>query len=340
MLTSRQILQTLCDGQYHSGEKLASQFGVSRTAVWKHFEQLRQSGLTIISSRGKGYRLHDRIELLDRDIILSLLDPATSALMSRFQLEFSVGSTNALAMTGLNDGTAVGRGTVIVAEQQLAGRGRRGREWVSPLGHNIYFSLGWRFVSGVSALQGLSLAIGVIMAELLDALGFADVSLKWPNDLVWRGRKLGGILVEMTGDADGPCAVVAGVGLNVTMSSASDANVDQPWVDLLEIGGGGHQSRPEAGAHAPVKNRVVAAMMNRLLPAFADFESSGFADYIARWQSRDCLLGCDVVLSMGSERVIGHYLGVNTDGSIAIKTATGMKVFSGGEVSLRAHADS
>ena len=231
-------------------------------------------------------------------------------------------------------------GTVIFAEQQTAGRGRRGRIWESPLGRNIYCSLVWEFEGGAAAIQGLSLAIGVVMVELLEEMGYVDVELKWPNDLLWRGKKLGGILIEMQGDVDGPSTVVAGVGLNVSMSQLADVDIDQPWVDLAIIEFEQRKQWDDKGATpAPravsSRNRLAAALLNRLVPALSNYEWETFSTYLQRWEQRDAHKGKQVVLQQGDERVLGDYVGVASNGNIVISTALGEKQFSSGEICLR-----
>lgn len=350
MVSQQSLLSLLVDGEWHSGEALGEAFGISRAAIWKQLQQLQAAGLVVDSERGKGYRLSHPLQLLDGDQIRSGLSAAASRLLSDLDIEFSIDSTNSRAMKLVAAGQVDGQdcsGRALFAEQQTAGRGRRGRTWVSPLGRNIYSSLIWRFASGAAALSGLSLAVGVAAVKALEQIGYTDIELKWPNDLLWRGRKLGGILLEMSGDAAGPCDVVIGIGINLTMSemlvdsldesAAASANsspvgaagnainIDQPWVDLLELGG-----------NAPVKKNTIAAeLLNQLLPMLVDFEKHGFASLVSEWQARDAFVGCDVQLQLGAEKIIGKYVGIEADGSITIATATGKQSFNGGEVSLR-----
>lgn len=350
MVSQQSLLSLIADGEWHSGEALGEAFGISRAAIWKQLQQLQAAGLVVDSERGKGYCLSHPLQLLDSDEIRTGLSAAASRLLSGLDIEFSIGSTNSRAMelvaAGLVDGNDHS-GRALFAEQQTAGRGRRGRTWVSPLGRNIYCSLVWRFASGAAALSGLSLAVGVAVVKALEHIGYTDIELKWPNDLLWHGRKLGGILLEMSGDAAGPCDVVIGIGINLTMSemladsidqseavaanstqanAAGNAiNIDQPWVDLLEL-----------GANAPVKKNAIATeLLNQLLPMLVEFEKQGFASLVSEWQARDAFVGRDIQLQLGAETVIGKYVGIEADGSITVATSTGTHSFNGGEVSLR-----
>ncbi len=343
----RALLALIADGEWHSGEDLGAAFNVSRAAVWKQLQQLQAAGLSLESERGKGYRLSYPVQLLDAECIRGNLSAAAKALLSGLDIPFIIDSTNTRAMQLIEGNQASGEncsGRAIFAEQQTAGRGRRGRNWVSPLASNIYCSLIWRFASGAAALSGLSLAVGVATVQALESLGYKGVELKWPNDLLWQGRKLGGILLEMSGDAAGPCDIVVGIGINVSMSQFVDkasrdqdhyshtvtdpAAIDQAWVDLLEAA--------SAADISLNKNAIVSAMLNQLLPMLASFEQQGFSGSKAEWIKRDAFIGRDIVLQLGDKQLAGQYQGVDSDGALLINTSDGQQRFNGGEVSLRA----
>ena len=234
------LLSLLADGEFHSGDDLGVALGVTRAAVWKQIQRLQEDrGLDIFSVKGKGYRLASPIDLLDSSKIKGNLSASAKLLVSDVQVFGSVTSTNDIAM---KHAEAQGRpGYVCVAEQQTAGRGRRGRPWVSPYGTNIYLSLVWDFFDGAAALEGLSLAVGVVVANALKAKGLAGVELKWPNDVLVEGAKLGGILLEMTGDPSGHCQVVLGVGINTSVSKKTELKLirrgwtHQLWVFVLIV---------------------------------------------------------------------------------------------------------
>ncbi len=234
-----------------------------------------------------------------------------------------MGSTNAEAMQRAEQGGAAG--LVCTAEQQTAGRGRRGRQWVSPFASNLYLSLVWEFNQGAAALEGMSLAVGVAVARALATCGIPPVQLKWPNDVLFEGSKLGGILLEMTGDAAGACQVVVGVGLNVSMPQASAAAIDQAWTDIETIAGGEH----------PGRNALLAAILNELLPLVAGFERQGFAHWRQDWQALDAYCGASVVLNTGGAQVAGVARGVDERGALQLETTTGVQSVYGGEISMR-----
>ena len=328
MLSQQALLTVLSDGEWHSGEDLGAHFNVSRAAIWKQLKQLQTAGIALESERGKGYCLSSPMSLLDHASINTALNQQTQTLVSNLDIEFSIPSTNSAARQRIEQAGDDKNysGHVIFAEQQTAGRGRRGRTWVSPLGRNIYTSTIWRFSAGASALSGLSLAVGVAIVKALEGLGYEGIGLKWPNDLLWQGKKLGGILLEISGDAAGPCHVVVGIGLNVSMSDQQAADdIDQPWVDLAAL------------SDQPIdKNAIAAALLNQLLPMLSSFEATGFEPLLQDWLSRDAFLGSDIVLTMGADKLQGKQVGVKPDGSLCIETAEGLRTFNGGEVSLRA----
>ncbi len=316
------VLMLLADGEFHSGTAIGDVMGVSRTAVWKHLQKLADIGLSIESVKGRGYRLKGGLKLLNKDYIESLLDADVRNAVSNLDLRMQTESTNDVAMTHVNEGGE--SGYICLAEYQQSGRGRRGRRWVSPFGHNIYLSLVWEFDGGVSQLEGLSLAVGVAVATVLNAAGLTDVSLKWPNDILLESRKLGGVLLEMSGDPTGVCKVVVGVGLNVHM--ASDVAVDQPWSAMS-------QQLPEVS-----RNQLVANLINHLVTLLEGFGQQGFQYYRASWETMDAYRNQTVQIISGDTVVEGVAIGVYDNGALRLMVDGKEKAIHGGEVSLRVKA--
>lgn len=318
------LLSLLADGEFRSGQDLAGALGVSRTAVWKQVNKLAtESGLQIESVKGKGYRIRGGVELLDAQLIEGALSAEAGGLMNGLRILESVDSTNAELMRQAQEGHA--NGLVCTAEQQTAGRGRRGREWTSPFGSNLYLSLLWQFNQGAAALEGLSLAVGVAVARALESCAIKDVQLKWPNDVLHDGAKLGGILLEMTGDAAGACQVVVGIGLNVSMPTEAAGAIDQAWTDISRISGEAH----------PGRNKLLAALLNELLPMMAGFEQGGFSPWREQWQALDAFAGRKVVLHTGAAEMAGTAMGVDDRGALQLATTSGVQSVYGGEISLR-----
>ena len=323
-MTNTALLQMLADGEYHSGQDLALALGVSRTAVWKQLNRLGELGLEVDSVKGRGYRLPGGVDLLCADRIRAGLSPEAGALLNRLEILDDTDSTNAHAMRRLAQGA--GAGLVCSAERQTAGRGRRGRQWVSPYARNLYLSLTWEFSQGAAALEGMSLAVGVAVARALAACELPPVRLKWPNDILFEGAKLGGILLEMAGDVAGVCQVVVGIGLNVAMPATAAGAIDQAWTDIATLAGGKY----------PGRNTLMAALLNELLPLVAAFEAQGFGPWREAWQALDAYAGVAVVLNTGSQRIAGTARGVDERGALQLETMTGIQAVYGGEISLRA----
>ncbi|MEH6552265.1 MAG: bifunctional biotin--[acetyl-CoA-carboxylase] ligase/biotin operon repressor BirA [Pseudomonadales bacterium] len=319
------LLNILADGEFHSGQAIGEVMGVSRAAIWKQLQKLDELGLDIESAKGRGYRIDGGLELLDESAIRSGLNPQAASLLSSLQIHHTITSTNEVL---LREASSRSSGSVCLAEQQTAGRGRRGRLWVSPFARNIYLSMLQQFSTGAAAVQGLSLAVGVLIIEALEELGMSDLGLKWPNDIYWQDRKLAGILLELSGDVSSACSVVVGIGLNVAMPKAAATEIDQPWVDLRTV------------MQATVsRNELVAALLGRLLPGLSTFEKQGLAAYQSRWRQWDVLDGETVIIHIGDSTVAGVARGIDDTGAIMIETSEGERSFSGGEVSIRRAQD-
>ncbi|GAA5317895.1 MAG: bifunctional biotin--[acetyl-CoA-carboxylase] ligase/biotin operon repressor BirA [Candidatus Pelagadaptatus aseana] len=316
------LLGQMADGEFHSGEALGELLGVSRTAVWKHLQKLEGLGLQLESVKGKGYRIPGGVELLDADVITQGLRPAASAFIKQMDVLQTVDSTNSRAMQKVVEGS--GHGYLCLAEYQTAGRGRRGRQWVSPFGQSLYLSVVVEFKEGAAALEGLSLAVGVALVRALEEVGATEIGLKWPNDVLWRGKKLAGVLLEMTGDPSGVCQVVVGLGVNMSLSEGVVQSIDQPWVDVATIVPG------------VSRNQFAVSLFNHLLPVLSGFSVVGFSQYKDEWESHHVHAGASVELAFGvNESVAGVALGVTETGALRLDVSGEERVYSGGEVSLR-----
>lgn len=318
----RQLLAKLGAGRL-SGDALARELGQTRAAIWKRIQGLRAAGIAIEGRAGDGYQLQQPLDLLDVDTLRAALPAAVLPLLASLDIAWSVGSTN----TELLRCSAPQRGTaVLLAERQTGGRGRRGREWASPLAAHVYLSVLRGFAGGLSRLGGLSLVAGVAVAEALRAQGIGEVTLKWPNDLVVDGRKLGGLLVEGGGEFAGPARAVIGLGVNVRMPAEYAAQITQPWTDLATL----------AGSHAVERNALVAALLASLLPALEAFDADGLAPFLPRYAALDGLAGREVRVEEAGQWIDGVALGLADDGALRVRTADGERVFHAGEVSVRA----
>lgn len=318
------ILRCLGDGHFHSGEKVAQHFGISRASVWQALKPLEQLGIKIFRVPGRGYRLANPVEWLD----IHTISEAMGAKSSAFNLEIldQADSTNRVLLQKSSLGAE--RGCCAIAEVQTAGRGRRGRSWHAGLGGGLTFSVLWRFDQGASFLSGLSLAVGVALVRALRSIGLGGVMLKWPNDVLYRDQKLAGILVEMQGDVAGPCAVVIGVGLNLKLEQEVRELIDQPATDLYS-----------ATQRAPKRNQLMAAILVNLADVLNEFDTCGFTNLRHEWKNYHGYQERPVQLLMPSgAKVDGIVLDVAEDGALLLKTGNGLLRYTSGEVSLRGAA--
>ena len=315
------ILRLLADGQFQSGEAIARHFGVTRATVWNALRDAESLGVTLFSVRGKGYRLPEPVQFLDREIVIAAL--AGHAGRYDLQIHDRLPSTNTHLMQQAAAGAA--HGTCVVAELQTQGRGRRGRVWQAGLGNSLTFSVLWRFGCGAGALSGLSLAVGVALMRALQELGVTDAGLKWPNDILHAQRKLAGILIELQGDMEGPSAAVIGIGLNLRLPSTLREAIDQPVTDLRSIA-----PRPVVAAHG------LGVALRHLAEVLEQFERQGFESLQAEWTAHHAFDAQPVAMHMPDGRSIpGIARGIAPDGALLVETETGLQRFAAGEVSLR-----
>ena len=346
------LLRILSDGEYHSGEELGKLLGISRTAIWKQMQKVEALGLPVESQKGCGYRVAGGLDLLIHGMVYKQLSSKARGLLRQLDIEATVTSTNELAKKRAE--SAHSSGLVILAEQQTNGRGRRGRDWKSPYGCNLYLSLVWGFDGGVSALEGLSLAVGVAVRKAIMRMGVepsahkelsahkessankeslanqepsaskVPLELKWPNDLLWKKRKVGGILLEVIGDPAGFCQIIIGVGLNVAMSKNHAEDIDQGWANLVELGQGGAS-----------RNELAGAVVDELLLLLDKYHELGFKHYRDEWHQYDAYANEIVTLLLMDKSVEGVARGVDHSGALRLEINGEIKTFSGGEVSLR-----
>jgi len=322
--TQKKILAVLADGEFHSGAELAEALGVSRSAVWKHLHGLHALGVGHTAVSGKGYRLTRPIELLDGAKILEQLSDENRAQISKLEIHDQIDSTNTY-LSGLARQNAPS-GHVCLAERQSAGKGRRGRRWVSPFGGTILLSILWRFQQGPAAISALSLAIGVAAVRALREHGIDKAGLKWPNDIYSEGKKLGGILIEVAGENEGPCYAVTGIGLNLDLPEDEAAAIDQPWTDLRRIAGGKRIGR----------NELAGALIGQLLAVLTTFEQTGLAAYLDEWREYDCLRGEWARVYIGAQQFDGTLEGIDAQGLLLLRDAEQrLRAFASGEVSFR-----
>ncbi|CFR26081.1 bifunctional biotin--[acetyl-CoA-carboxylase] ligase/biotin operon repressor BirA [Yersinia kristensenii] len=308
------LIGILADGAFHSGEQLGDMLGMSRAAINKHMHTIREWGLDVFTVPGKGYSLPAPIQLLDEQAILSYLPAGQVAVLP------VVDSTNQYLLDRISE---LKSGDACVAEYQQAGRGRRGRQWVSPFGANLYLSMFWRLEQGPAAAMGLSLVVGIVMAEVLHKLGAGQVRVKWPNDLYLNDKKLAGILVELTGKTGDAAQLVIGAGINLTMRESTTNVISQDWINLQEAG------------VIIDRNKLTAELLSELRLAVVKFENEGLSAFISRWREMDNYLDRPVKLIIGNQEIFGIARGIDQQGALLLEQNGNIKPYIGGEISLR-----
>ncbi|TBR40469.1 MULTISPECIES: biotin--[acetyl-CoA-carboxylase] ligase [Dyella] len=321
-MQAQPLLTKLAGGEAMSGEALAEHFGVTRAAVWKQIEALRSRGVPIEARGSAGYRLPWPIQMLDAKAIRAGVPTPWRKRLGALDVVWEIDSTSSELQ---RRGAAAPDLSVVIAETQSAGRGRRGRTWLSPPGLNLYLSCLKRFDGGFASLTGLSLAVGVIVMRALGALGLCDAGLKWPNDVLTPDGKLAGILVELSGEYQGPCAAVIGIGLNLRLTDALRQQAGQPISDLATL----------AGGEAPDRNRVAAALITALCEGLDQFDRQGFAGFVDDYASHDLLRGAPLRVQGPQAQWDGVGAGVDARGALCVRTEEGLQSFDSADVSVR-----
>jgi BirA family biotin operon repressor/biotin-[acetyl-CoA-carboxylase] ligase len=316
----QQLAGFLSATETRSGEAIGHELGCSRTAVWKHVENLRALGIEVDAVAGQGYRLREPLELLDRVKILAAMDSASRGRLRSLRIESSLDSTNAaVRRLAIADQHA----TVIIAEHQTGGRGRRGRQWHSPYARNLYLSMGWMFDKALSELGCLPLVVALATARTLERMGLEGHRVKWPNDITLESRKLCGCLVEVQGDSQGPCHAVLGIGINVHMpETALTGGIDQPWTDL-------HSRLPGCS-----RNTLAGLLLEELMSALERFSAQGFSPFNDTWEQWDGLRGRTVAVMTATGEIRGTAVGIDTSGALLLDTGGEVLKLHAGDVSL------
>lgn len=308
-MQARQLLAALASGEAISGAQLADHAGITRAAIWKQVEALRARGLPIEARGAGGYRLPWPVQLLDEAQIRAALPRGCASRLGALEVYWELDSTSSELQRRLGEAADL---SLVLAETQTAGRGRRGRTWLSPPGLNLYLSCLKRFDRGFASLSGLSLAVGTMVLRAIESLGIDGAGLKWPNDVLAAGGKLAGVLVELSGEYQGPCAAVIGVGLNLRLTDALRAQAGQPACDLAALAG-----------ELPARNLVAARLIAALVEGLREFERHGFASFAGDYARYDLLAGRALKLSGAQGHFEGVGEGVDARGALQVRLADG-----------------
>ncbi|WP_118987082.1 bifunctional biotin--[acetyl-CoA-carboxylase] ligase/biotin operon repressor BirA [Photorhabdus sp. CRCIA-P01] len=309
-----QLIKILSDGEVHSGQQLGQDLGMSRAGINKHIQTIREWGIELETAPGKGYSLMVPMQLLDESTILQYLP------QDRITVLPVIDSTNQYLLERLSE---LKSGDACVAEYQYAGRGRRGRKWVSPFGKNLYLSMYWRLEQGPAAAIGLSLVVGIVIAEVLHRFGANRIKVKWPNDLYLDDKKLAGILVELIGKTGDAAQVVIGTGINISMDHKDEEPINQQWINLLQSG------------IKVDRNKLAVEIILDLRKALIQFENEGLSSFVSRWFELDNFMDRPVKLIIGSQEVYGIARGINQQGALLLDQNDVITPYIGGEISLR-----
>ncbi|MBP1473238.1 biotin--[acetyl-CoA-carboxylase] ligase [Frateuria sp. MAH-13] len=321
-MQAQQLLAALASGEAVSGAQLADRAGVTRAAIWKQVETLRARGLPVEARGAAGYRLPWPVQLLDPARIRAALPRACASRLGALEVHWELDSTSSELQRRLVDAADL---SMVLAETQTAGRGRRGRSWLSPPGLNLYLSCLKRFDRGFAALSGLSLAVGTMVLRAIDSLGIEGAGLKWPNDVLAGGGKLAGVLVELSGEYQGPCAAVIGVGLNLRLTEALREQAGQPACDLATL-----------ATEMPERNLVAARLIAALVEGLREFERHGFAPFAQDYARHDLLAGRQLKLSGAQGHVEGVGAGVDARGALQVRLANGeLRSIDSADVTVR-----
>jgi BirA family transcriptional regulator, biotin operon repressor / biotin---[acetyl-CoA-carboxylase] ligase len=319
------LLVLLADGELRSGESLADELGQTRAAVWKGVERLRALGIGVQALARRGYRLSDPVELLNAKRILRELSARSAQHLRALELLFEVDSTSTRLLAAA--APPMGLADVCTSELQHAGRGRLGRRWIAPFGSGLAISVAWSFSDAARALPALSLGVGVAVTRALVRAGASGIALKWPNDIWFQDRKLGGVLVEIRAEAGGPAQVVIGVGLNICLPAAARLEIESSGARVAAVA--------DACGALPSRNRIAGTLLDELLSMLVRFEQVGFPAFRDDWTALDALNGRAVQVLWGEKITTGTARGADLDGALLVEVEGRLQRFVSGEASLR-----
>ncbi len=317
-----ELLSIISDGKVHSGEELANALGISRAAIWKSIKQLETLGLVIEATHGKGYRLLHPLELLSEKKIRNNLSAVAQANCNNIEILFDVTSTNSYLFKHLESNPV--NGHVVLAEHQSAGRGRRGNKWHSALGAGIYLSAGWHFDKSPASPGLLSLYTAVAVVRALHSLGINEVNLKWPNDILIKNKKLGGVLLEIRGETCGAMDVVIGIGINYDFPDNILAKIDQAVTDICRY-----------SSQKLSRNKIIAALISHLYEVFGLIEEETHISLLNEWRKYDYYKDKEARLILPEKEITGLLKGVDDQGSLLMLVNDKTERFTSGEISVR-----
>lgn len=299
------LLALLRNGELTSGTVLGERLNISRAAVHKHVQALTRQGIPIHRVPGRGYKLSPDVQLLDAALIRAGLDTDVANRLCHVTVLQQVDSTNNWLSSQQPQSSI--HGHVCAAEAQSKGRGRRGHNWVASPYRNVMFSIGWEFAAWPESVTGLGLAASVAVVRALHGLSVTGVGIKWPNDLIFGGAKLGGILIDVSGESVGRCITVVGIGINVHLEESDAALIDQPYTDLNTVTG-----------MVTDRNQLIAVCTSELTRMLERFANLGFQAFRAEWERMHVYTGRRVILEGDRGEVRGLVSGASEFGALLV----------------------
>ncbi len=321
MSTRDELLGLLDDQRFQSGAELGRRLGVSRAAIQQHISALRSARVPILIAPRLGYRLDSGVSLLSpKRISVHLLADVVQDITS-LEVLAQVDSTNSYL---LRDERKI-HGAVVLAEDQHGGRGRREKRWCVTPYRNLMLSVGWIFSEWPAAVTALGLVTSLAVTRALASSGITGLGLKWPNDLMYQDKKLGGILVDLAGEASGTCRAVIGIGINVRLDTVDAVDIEQPWIDLASI------------VESPTdRNRLAASVITEVIRSLEQFPQRGFVADAKEWRRKHILQDRQVEIVSEQQTLLATVEGVDSDGALIVRDRSGDKHrFFHGEVSVR-----
>lgn len=325
MQVAFEIIEYLKDAKFHSGAELAKNLRVGRTTVWKAIQYLRSLGVSIDAVRSRGYKLTQPLELLDKNKILSEITDAAQKQIYQFDVLPAVASTNDYLLAQIAYGQKPF--SICLSESQTQGKGRQGKIWQSPFGRNLYLSLYGCF-NAAQNISGFSLTIATTILNTIEQFCPLPegLGIKWPNDLMYRAAKIGGILIETQTNpsqmAEGMMHVVVGIGLNFDMQGFEQE--DKRWTDLKSVLG-----------QSLARNLFAGKLINALITDFALFDQFGFDHFYPQWERFDLLKHKQIEISTPLSKEQGQYRGINKRGELLVEVAGALKALTYGNVSIK-----
>ncbi len=321
-MLNKRLVRILSDGKFHSGSEIGKQLEVSRAAVWKQIKKLGDFGLTVHAVPGKGYQIPGGVDLLDRAKITQALGASSHDVAPCLDLVDVVDSTNLYVMDKIVKAIPDRRAPfVCISESQVAGRARYGRVWGSTFGSNVYLSMGAKIQQGVGSLEKVNAAASIAVLESL-MLGSDYCSVRWPNEIFAKDKKLGEVVSELKGDVAGVCHLVVGVSLNLRTPAMMARSKETENLAYL-------QELVQTGLD---RNKVISGIIAILLGLYEALEADGLNSYLSRWPQYDALSEKAVQLVIDGQRVQGRVKGIDHSGRLKLETKEGLESFSGAEI--------